>query len=164
MILVPDGSSLTDREWKCPASTTGTCPSNGGTAYGSCTAATATGCVGWLVFQAWTTSESRPPARTSGSDDAAQSGRGEADGDAAAVGVPDVPGVLVGVGGGFAGTDGLGSGSMGALASGVNLGSPMPARTRPLTTLTSPSSTIAFGFCATAACVRSESWLPRTKT
>jgi len=41
---------------------------------------------------------------------------------------PDVPGVLVGVGGGFAGTDGLGSGSMGALASGVNLGSPTPAR------------------------------------
>src|SRR3954447_5301514 len=138
MILVPEGSSLTEREWKCPASTTGTCPSSGGTAYGSCTAATATGCWGCVAFQAWTTSASRPPARTSGSDDAAQSGRGDGDGEADAFGVPvagpDPPGVVLGAGAGFVGTDGLGSGSMGALASGVNFGSPMPARTRPLTT------------------------------
>src|SRR4051795_8833845 len=43
MILVPEGSSLTEREWKWPASTTGTCPSSGGTAYGSVTAATPPG-------------------------------------------------------------------------------------------------------------------------
>src|SRR3954451_14702969 len=85
-ILGPEGAGLTEREWKWPASTTGTCPSSGGTAYGSCTAATATGCSGWARSRAGTRPGSRPPTRTSGSDDAAQSGRGDADGEGVVLG------------------------------------------------------------------------------
>src|SRR4051794_41969178 len=88
MILVPEGSSLTEREWKWPASTTGTCPSSGGTAYGSCTAATATGRPRWLGFPGWATSAGRPPARASGAGGAAPAGRGGGGGGGGRAGGP----------------------------------------------------------------------------
>src|SRR3954447_7657720 len=175
MTRVPDGPSRTERVCRCPASTSGTDPSSGGTAYGSWTAATATGRSGCFAFQLWMSWNSCAPARTSGSGEPSCSLRGDArpvpwgagvdggpPGAGLAVAAVLVEGLVEGlrdmVGAGLAAS------AIGAVVSGVNRGSPMPAKTMPLTSRTSPSSTTAFGFWATACWVRLESWLPRTKT
>src|SRR5215212_7189898 len=165
MTRVPEGSSRTERECMCPASTSGTDPSSGGTAAGSWTAATATGRSTCPAFQVWTRASRRAPARTSGSGDPSpvSAGAGE---DADAPGlrpgeeVADAPAVTDADGR----LDGDDESAMGAFVSGVKRASPMPANTMPFTSRTSPSSTTAFGFWATACWVRLESWLPRTKT
>src|ERR687886_2002895 len=97
MTRVPDTSSRTERACRCPASTSGTDPSRGGTAYGSWTAATATGRSGCRAFQLWTRASRRAPARTSGSGDPSHSARGVASAVPAGAGEDaDAPGVSAG--------------------------------------------------------------------
>src|SRR5690349_9787135 len=61
-------------------------------------------------------------------------------------------------------TGAVGPGSSLWVLSGVKLGSPIPAITRPATSTTWSSSTTAFLYFFTAASVTAESWLPRTNT